>query len=59
MACNMNTQVTDLAAHEQVVNTVCSGSMNNSREFKIPVHVMTYTLKLQVQVYVPVEGLFS
>ena len=30
-----------------------------TREFKIPVHVMTCTPKLQVQVYVPVEGLFS
>ena len=29
------------------------------RECKIPVHVMTCTPKLQVQVHVPVEGLFS
>ena len=31
----------------------------DNKEFKIPVHVMTCTPKLQVQVHVPVEGLFS
>ena len=31
----------------------------DTREFKIPIHVMTCTPKLQVQVYIPVEGLFS
>ena len=34
-------------------------SENNNREFKIPIHVMTCTPKRQVQVHVPIEGLFS
>ena len=50
---------TRLTRVKSAYNSLIIGPRGLQCEFKIPIHVITCMPKLQVQVHIPVEGVFS